>query len=47
MPQTPKDNTLLYDFNETGLFATYSEAKTVLKFLTYLTIFLYFINIFL
>ena len=46
-PQTPKENALLFDFNESGLFSTYSESKTVLKFLTYLTIFLYFIDLFL
>nr|AYC64564.1 hypothetical protein Ycf47 [Pseudoderbesia arbuscula] len=46
MPQTPKDNTLLFDFNESGLFSTYSESKTVLKILTYFTIFIYFIDLF-
>nr|YP_009330312.1 hypothetical protein [Lambia antarctica]ANN39067.1 hypothetical protein [Lambia antarctica] len=46
-PQTPKENTLLLDFNESGLFSTYSEAKNVLKIITYFTIFLFFINLFL
>ena len=46
-PQTPKENALLLDFNESGLFSTYSESKIVLRFLTYITIFLYFLDLFL
>nr|YP_009472450.1 hypothetical protein [Bryopsis sp. HV04063]ARO74138.1 hypothetical protein [Bryopsis sp. HV04063] len=46
-PQTPKENTLLLDFNESGIFSTYSESKTVLRALTYITIFIYFLNLFL
>nr|YP_009130447.1 hypothetical chloroplast RF47 [Bryopsis plumosa]CEO90977.1 hypothetical chloroplast RF47 [Bryopsis plumosa] len=46
-PQTPKENTLLLNFNESGLFSTYSESKTALQFITYITIFLYFLDLFL
>jgi preprotein translocase subunit SecG len=45
LPQTEFDNLLVRKFNETGLFANYAEAKSVLKWLTWGTIFLFlFIN---
>ena len=43
VPQTTKLNLLLLKFYESGVFANYSEAKRVLKRLTWGTIFLFFI----
>jgi len=43
VPQTTKLNLLLRKFYESGVFANYSEAKRVLKRLTWGTIFLFFI----
>jgi hypothetical protein len=45
LPQTEFDNLLVRKFNETGFFANYAEAKSVLKWLTWGTIFFFlFIN---
>jgi hypothetical protein len=45
LPQTEFDNLLVRKFNETGFFANYAEAKSVLKWLTWGSIFLFlFIN---
>ena len=41
VPQTPTENIVLRKFLETGLFATYSEAKNFLKMSTWGLIFLY------
>ena len=43
VPQTTKLNLLLRKFYESGVFANYSEAKRLLKRLTWGTIFLFFI----
>ena len=43
-PQTPKDNYLLAEFHESGLFTDYVEAKYSLNIVTWLTIFLFLIN---
>ena len=43
VPQTTKLNLLLRKFYESGVFANYSEAKRVLKRLTWGTSFLFFI----
>ena len=43
VPHTTKLNLLLRKFYESGVFANYSEAKRVLKRLTWGTIFLFFI----
>ena len=41
LPQTEFDNLLVRKFNETGFFANYGEAKSVLKWLTWAAIFLF------
>nr|YP_009105294.1 hypothetical chloroplast RF47 [Pedinomonas tuberculata]AIT93948.1 hypothetical chloroplast RF47 [Pedinomonas tuberculata] len=41
LPQTEFDNLLVRKFNETGFFANYAEAKSVLKWLTWGMIFLF------
>ena len=41
VPQTPKENSLLRMFHETGLFATYGDAKQFLNRLTAASIFLF------
>lgn len=41
LPQTEFDNLLVRKFNETGFFANYAEAKSVLKWLTWSIIFLF------
>jgi hypothetical protein len=43
LPQTEFDNLLVRKFNETGFFANYAEAKTVLKWLTWSSIFLFLV----
>ena len=45
VPQTPRQNKLLTDFLESGLFSNYIEASTVLKFFTISSITLFFIMI--
>ena len=46
-PQTPKENFLLNEFHESGLFSNYPEAKIFLHRLTWFTIFLFlFIHLF-
>jgi hypothetical protein len=41
LPQTDFDNLLLRKFNDTGYFANYAEAKVVLKWLTWSSIFFF------
>lgn len=41
LPQTEFDNLLVRKFNETGFFANYAEAKSVLKWLTWGCVFLF------
>lgn len=43
LPQTEFDNLLLRRFNETGLFSNYAEAKSFLKWLTWIVIFLFLV----
>nr|YP_005089892.1 hypothetical chloroplast RF47 [Pedinomonas minor]ACQ90894.1 hypothetical chloroplast RF47 [Pedinomonas minor] len=43
LPQTEFDNLLVRKFNETGFFANYAEAKSVLKWLTWSIIFVFLI----
>nr|YP_009306244.1 hypothetical protein [Derbesia sp. WEST4838]AOP19148.1 hypothetical protein [Derbesia sp. WEST4838] len=43
LPQTPKENSLLAEFYESGLFSNYLEASTILKIVTFSTIFLFFL----
>jgi preprotein translocase subunit SecG len=38
VPQTPTENIVLRKFLETGLFTTYSEAKSILNFITWFLI---------
>ena len=45
VPQTPRQNKLLTDFLESGLFSNYIEASTVLKLFTISSITLFFIMI--
>lgn len=42
-PQTPKENFLLTEFYESGLFDNYAESKKFLVRLTWFTIFLFII----
>nr|UXE31028.1 hypothetical protein Ycf47 [Ostreobium quekettii] len=41
-PQTPQDNILIDEFNESGFFTDYGESKDFLKWLTWGTICLFF-----
>jgi preprotein translocase subunit SecG len=43
VPQTNTENALLRAFNSSNLFKNYVEAKAVLQFLTWLSIFLYIV----
>jgi len=43
-PQTPKDNALLAEFVDSGIFVDYAEAKYILKIVTWCTISLFFIT---
>ncbi len=43
LPQTEFDNLLVRKFNETGFFANYAEAKSVLKWLTWASIILFLV----
>jgi len=43
-PQTQKENTLLIEFYESGLFSNYSETKHFLNWLTWITIFIFLIT---
>ena len=45
VPQTPRQNLLLTDFLESGLFSNYIEANRVLKIFTISSIILFFIMI--
>lgn len=45
VPQTPRQNKLLTDFLESGLFSNYIEANTVLKIFTISSIIIFFIMI--
>nr|YP_009106580.1 hypothetical chloroplast RF47 [Dicloster acuatus]AIT95462.1 hypothetical chloroplast RF47 [Dicloster acuatus] len=47
IPQTPTENIVLRKFLETGLFTSYSEAKSFLKISTWFLIFLFLILTFL
>jgi len=42
--QNPKENTLLSEFLESGLFTDYAEAKYSLNFLTWFTISLFLLT---
>lgn len=41
VPQTNTENALLRAFNSSNLFKNYGEAKSFLRFVTWLSIFLY------
>ena len=43
-PQTPQENNLLAEFQESGLFSDYAEAKYSLNILSWLTIFLFLLT---
>nr|ARS45061.1 hypothetical protein [Ostreobium sp. HV05007bc] len=43
-PQTPKENFLLTEFHESGLFSNYAESKRFLTWLTWFTIFLFLLT---
>nr|YP_009532757.1 hypothetical protein Ycf47 [Pedobesia claviformis]AYC65327.1 hypothetical protein Ycf47 [Pedobesia claviformis] len=45
IPQTPNQNYLLTDFNESGLFNNYLESIKILNKLTIGTIILFFISV--
>lgn len=42
-PQTEKENIVLKKFHESGIFINYSEAKRVLKIITWFLIFLFLV----
>ena len=43
VPQTPTENNLLREFNNTGLFTNYGEAKWFLNFITRFSIFMFLV----
>nr|QHD45137.1 hypothetical chloroplast RF47 [Codium fragile] len=47
VPQTPRENQLVFTFNESGLFSNYFDATQTVKWLTLSTICLFFVNFFL
>ena len=46
VPQTPTENVILRRFLDTGFFANYSEAKSVVRGLTWFLIFSFLVSTF-
>nr|YP_009326909.1 hypothetical chloroplast RF47 [Codium simulans]ANJ70837.1 hypothetical chloroplast RF47 [Codium simulans] len=46
VPQTPRENKLIFTFNESGLFSNYFAASQTVQIVTVFTIVLFFMTLF-